>query len=111
MNTEQIIKYLIEEKQYDRIQTERLAPKIDALPEDIREALENWVENGSLESPEYEGMNVEAILKLQPRMKTVTAFLTLDWLRRDPQNALKSLRQPFIQRNWIRKEGNGDVKH
>ena len=98
MTTEQIIQTLVEGKQYDRAQTERLAPKIDALSDDIRKALENWIDTGSTESPEYAGLNVGDIIKLQPRLKTLNAYLTLDWLRRDPQNALKALKQPFIQR-------------
>ena len=55
MKAEKIIKILIEEKNYDKVQTERLAPKIEALPTDIKDALVKWVESGDVSSPEYNG--------------------------------------------------------
>lgn len=97
MTAKEIITKLIEEKNYDRVQTERLEGKIEALSEDIRTALESWLETGSLESPEYSGYTVEKILEKRS-YKEVAAFLMLDWIRRDPDNAIKSLNRPFIRR-------------
>lgn len=97
MTSKEIIEKLINEKGYDRQQTERLEEKIDRLSPDIRASLENWIETGSLESPEYEGYNVEKILKKQP-YKEIGAFIMLDWLKRNPEEALKALNRPVFLR-------------
>ena len=97
MTTENIINILIEEKKYDKVQTERLAPKIDALPEDIRNSLEKWVTSGELLSPEYCGYSVEKILKEKPGMTALAAYLALDWIRKDPQTAIKAILTPVMR--------------
>lgn len=99
MKAEEIIKILVEEKNYDKMQTERLAPKIDAFPDDIRVALENWIETGDESSPEYSGYNVKRILALKPGMTVLSGYLTLDWIRKDPKTAIKAINQPIIKRN------------
>lgn len=98
MKVENIIKTLIEKKNYDKVQTERLAPKIEALPNDIKAALDNWIENDKLSELEYNGYTVEKILKEKPNMTTLAAFLMLDWIRKDPANALKAMKQVVFQR-------------
>ncbi len=97
MNAENIIKLLIEEKNYDKTQTERLAPKIDALPEDIRAALVNWINSGKISSPEYNGYTVEKILKAKPTMTALGAYLALDWIRKDPKTAIKAILTPVMK--------------
>ncbi len=98
MTTQEIIKTLIEDKGYDKVQTERLAPRIDALSPDIRASLENWLTTGELSSPVYADYDVRKILEKQPAYKEIAAYLTLDWLRRDPDAAKKQLNRPFIGR-------------
>ena len=97
MKAEDIIKILIEKKNYDRNQTERLAPKIDALPEDIKNALVKWVKDGTLSSPEYNGYTAEKILKAKPGMTVLGAFLSLDWIRKDPKTAIKAILTPVMK--------------
>lgn len=97
MKTEQIIQTLIENKNYDKIQTERLAPKIEALPADIRAALVKWIESGELSSPEYSGYTVEKILGAKPGMTILAAYLALDWIRKDPQTAIKAILMPVMK--------------
>lgn len=97
MKAEKIIQILIEEKNYDKLQTERLEPKIDALSADIKAALVKWIESGNISSPEYSGYTVGKILKEKPGMTTLAAYLTLDWIRKDPQTAIKAVRTPVIK--------------
>ena len=97
MTTQEIIAVLVEQKGYDKAQTERLAPKIEALPEDIRTALENWVQTGELTSPVYADYDVKKILEKQPAYKEIAAYLTLDWLRRDPAAATAQLNRPVLR--------------
>lgn len=98
MTAERIIQILIEEKNYDRQQTERLATKIDALGDEIRSALVKWVESGEISSPEYHGYTVERILKEKPNMTVLGAFLSLDWIYKDPEKALKAMKKVVFLR-------------
>lgn len=97
MKAEKIIQILIEEKNYDKVQTERLVPKIEALPVDIKDALVKWVESGDVSSPEYNGYTVDKILKAKPGMTTLAAFLALDWIRKDPKTAIKAVLTPVMK--------------
>jgi len=97
MQTENIIKILIEEKNYDKTQTERLAPKIDALSEEIKAALVNWIKSGTISSPEYSGYTVEKIMKEKPTMTELAAYLALDWIRKDPKTAIKAILAPVMR--------------
>ncbi len=97
MTSKEIIRKLIEEKNYDRKQTERLEERIDNLSPEVKTALENWLLTGSLESPEYAGYNVEKILQKQP-YKEIAAFIMLDWLKNKPDEALKALNTPMMKR-------------
>ncbi len=97
MSAENIIKILVEEKKYDKEQTERLEPKIDALPSDIKSALVNWIECGEISSPEYSGYTAEKILEEKPGMTVLAAYLALDWIRNDPKTAIKAIMIPVIK--------------
>lgn len=91
MTIQEIKKALVENKKLDKIQVEKVSEKIEALSPDIREALEKWVETNTITSPIYAGYDVNAILKAQPHLTVLAAFLSLDWLRRDPVAAKKAL--------------------
>lgn len=97
MKAEEIIKILVDEKNYDKTQTERLASKIDALPDEIKCTLVKWVESGKITSPEYSGYTVEKILKEKPGMTTLAAYITLDWIRKDPKTAIKAVATPIMK--------------
>lgn len=97
MNSENIIKLLIEEKNYDKNQTERLSSKIDALPVNIRTSLIAWLEKNEITSPEYSGYTVNKILEAKPEMTVLAAYLALDWVRRDPNNAIKAILTPVMK--------------
>lgn len=91
MTVQEIKKALVENKNLDKVQVERVSGKIEALSPDIREALEKWVETDVIASPEYAGYDVNAILKAQPHLTVLAGFLSLDWLKRDPVAAKRSI--------------------
>lgn len=91
MTIQEIKKALVENKKLDEVQVERVSEKIEALSPDIRKALENWIETDALSSPVYSGHDVNSILKAQPHLNVLGAYLALDWLRRDPAAAKKSI--------------------
>lgn len=98
MTAERIIQILIEEKNYDRQQTERLVTKIDALMPELKAHLIKWVESGKISSPEYHGYTVERILKERPNMTVLGAYLSLDWIRKDPEKAIKAMKRVVFPR-------------
>lgn len=91
MTIQEIKQVLVENKNLDKVQVEKVSAKIEALSPDIREAFEKWVETDAITSPEYAGYDVNAILKAQPHLTVLAAYLSLDWLRRDPVAAKKSI--------------------
>ena len=91
MTINEIKTALVEDKKLDAVQIEKISAKIEALSPDIREALEKWIETDNAVSPEYSGYDVNAIIKAQPHMTVIGAYLALDWVRRDPVAAKRSL--------------------
>ncbi len=91
MTTQEIVKELVENKKLDKVQVERVAGKIEALSPDIREAFEKWIKTDTIASPEYAGHDVNSILKAQPHLTVLAAYLSLDWLRRDPDAAKRAI--------------------
>lgn len=91
MTIQDIMKKLVEDKNLDKVQVERVSEKIEALSPDIREAFENWLETDTVASPEYEGHDVNSIMRAQPHMTVLAAYLSLDWVRRDPVAAKKAI--------------------
>lgn len=91
MTIQDIIEKLVEDKKLDKVQVERVSGKIEALSPDIREAFEKWIDTDVIAGPTYGGYDVNSILKAQPHLTVLAAYLTLDWLRRDPVAAKKSI--------------------
>lgn len=91
MTIQEIIKELVENKKLDKVQVERVSGKIEVLSPDIREAFEKWIKTDTIASPTYAGYDVNSILKAQPHLTVLAAYLSLDWLRRDPIAAKKAL--------------------
>lgn len=81
----------------NNFQTERLVSKIESLPDDIKDSLIKWIKSGTVSSPEYNGYTVEKILEEKPGMTTLAAYLALDWIRKDPQTAIKAVLTPVMK--------------
>lgn len=88
MTIENIINSLVEQKGYDRELLESVADKIEGFSEDIRAAFEKWIETDEITSPEYSCYTVEKILKIDSNMTVLSAYLNLDWVRREPTEAI-----------------------
>lgn len=91
MTIQEMKKILVEDKKLDPIQVDKVSPKIEALDPEIRSALENWLVSDEIKSPVYNGYDVNAIMKAQPHLNVLGAYLCLDWLRRDPVSAKRSI--------------------
>ena len=71
---------------------EQTADKVGRLPYEFSEALEEWADNGKEPDMEIQGYSYARLVK-EYDMRPIGAFLTLDWLRRDPETAVAALRR------------------
>ncbi len=75
---------------YSEENVEEMIEKIVNMDLNLRADLENYLEIGIEPMVEIEGYTVGK-LKEDHSMNEVSAMLTLDWMKKDPQNAKASL--------------------
>ena len=93
MNKEQLRELLIDKYDYKNSQVDSVVDKILAFSPPIADSFQKWLDTGEIDGLEVEGYTVNSILKIRP-MKTVAAFLALDWLAKDPASAKAAFREP-----------------
>jgi hypothetical protein len=64
--------------------------KVESLNEPIHSAINQWWEDNLIPGIAVQGYTVE-LLVAKHAMNPIAAFLTLDWLIREPEKALASL--------------------
>ena len=69
---------------------EKTAEKIEHFQPKVKKAFIGWVASGQESNIEVQGYSF-ARLRQDYGMKAIGAFITLDWLIRDPENATRSL--------------------
>ena len=89
MERKQIIKILKEES-YPEYMIEQTADKIENLENEIKEVFEKWHLDGTFPTIKLEGYSFQDLVD-QFGMKPVGAFITLDWLKREPEKAARAL--------------------
>lgn len=91
MNKE-ILAKLLQEENYPAHLLKTTIAKLNRLQPKVADSFESWLNEGILPNIEIEGYSYR-ILVNEYGMKPVGAFLTLDWLCRDPQKASFSLKK------------------
>lgn len=91
MNRDRIIMTLCAQD-YPDFMLEQTADKIERMDERIKVAFDEWVDNNVIPSIDIEGWNYDKLVK-KFKMRPAAVFLTLDWLTRDPEKAIKSLKR------------------
>lgn len=91
MNNETLTK-LLNEENYPVHMVEGTIAKLKKLQPVVADSFDSWLKQGKLPNIEIEGYTY-SILANDYGMKPVGAFLTLDWLCRDPQKAILSLQK------------------
>lgn len=71
-----------------------MADKIEKSREDIRSAIEDWLTAGEEKSLEIEGVDYKDLIE-KAGMIPIAAYLTLDWVARDPKQAKFSLKAEY----------------
>jgi len=95
MNIEAIKKKILKKfPVYDEKNIEGVSCDIEEMDKDLRMELENFLETGIAPSIELEGYSIER-LKKEFGMNPIGAFLTLDWLKKEPEEAKKSLERGY----------------
>lgn len=89
MERKQIIEILKEEA-YPEYMIEQTSDKMDNLENEIKEAFEKWYRDGTIPTIKLEGYSYQDLVN-QFGMKPVGAFITLDWLKREPEKAARAL--------------------
>lgn len=83
---------LLKEEAYPIHMIEKTVAKLENLQPSIASLFSNWVNTGKIPEESIEGFTY-SILVNDYGMKPVGAFLTLDWLVRDPQRAYNALKR------------------
>ncbi len=70
---------------------ERIATRLVTADEPVKAAFWRWWTTGEIDQQlEVEGYTIERLIK-EKKLPPPTAFSTLTWLQRDPQEALRTL--------------------
>lgn len=77
---------------YPQYMLEQTADKLKNMNSNLKEAFENWANNGTIPTVEVEGWSYNRLIE-KFNMRPVAAFLALDWLIRDPEKASKSFKK------------------
>ena len=89
MERNKIIAVLIKES-YPDYMIEQTASKIENFEPEIKETFELWLLDGTVPKITLEGYTYKELIH-QFGMKPVGAFITLDWLKKEPEKATKAL--------------------
>ena len=89
MERNKIIAVLIKES-YPEFMIEQTVSKIENFEPEIKETFELWLLDGTVPKITLEGYTYKELIH-QFGMKPVGAFITLDWLKKEPEKATKAL--------------------
>jgi hypothetical protein len=92
MERSSVIERLCHEFGYSAQGARLIVDKLDRLDGEILFAFQRWWQDGTLPDYEAEGYTIERLMTGHG-MNPIAAFLTLDWLVREPEKALISLRK------------------
>lgn len=89
MNKDLIIEKL-KEFNYPEQMFGSVVGKIDRFDYDLSYDFDMWLENGKAPSVQYEGYTFNDLTE-EYSFNPINAFITLDWLKREPEEAIKAL--------------------
>lgn len=88
----EILTKLLKEENYPAHMVETTIGKLNRLQPIVAESFKSWLKEGVIPDFEIEGYSYRVLIN-DYGMKPVGAFITLDWLCRDPQKASLSLKR------------------
>ena len=90
MEKEQLMK-ILQEEEYPEFMFEKTIEKILKFNSKIKDSFEQWLKDGYFPAIEVEGYTLTQLM-YEFSMKPVGAFITLDWLIREPKKAKLTLK-------------------
>lgn len=87
-----ILLKLLKEEGYPAHLVDSTIEKIERFQPDIVSAFSSWLSDGKSPSISVAGYSFSDLI-IQYGMKPVGAFITLDWLTRDPEKATNALKR------------------
>jgi hypothetical protein len=94
MNKKELLDILVNEYSYTKQSARVVLDKIKIMDQEIREAFEKYIIHK--EKPEISVSNYSYEQLIQSYdMNPIAAFLTLDWLKREPKAAERLLKKGF----------------
>ena len=91
MNKETLLN-LLKEENYPAHMIENTIAKLEKLQPSVDAMFSTWVNTGKIPTVSIEGYTYSTLVR-DYGMKPVGAFLTLDWLVREPERASASLKR------------------
>ena len=85
-----IIIELLKKQGYHSFMLDKTATKIENLSQPLKEAFSMWVDCGIEPSFSIKGYSYQTLIE-KFDMKPIGAFLTLDWIIREPEKAIDNL--------------------
>jgi len=81
---------LLKEQGYPSFMLEKTADKIENFSQPIKEAFSMWAECGIEPSFSIKDYSYNIFIE-EFKMKPIGAFITLDWIMREPEKAIENL--------------------
>lgn len=103
MNRNDVIARLIDEYNYPTKGAQLVATKLEALTIEVRPYFERWWAGGPIPNLQIERYTVRRLME-EHGMNPIAGFLTLDWLVREPEMALASLKKGHDKINVSRSD-------
>ena len=94
-------KRLIDDFDCKESQVDDIVGKIEKLAPHIAAAFEKWFRTGIVEEIEVEGYSVASLRAIRKNMNVVGAYLTLDFLSREPERAKQALTQQEFENSAV----------
>lgn len=82
---------LLKEQGYPTFMLDKTADKIENLSPLLAEAFDNWAKHGIEASFTIKGYSYSSLIE-KFGMKPIGAFITLDWIMKNPEKAIESLK-------------------
>lgn len=88
----EVIKEILHREGYPEFMIEPTIDKVEKFAEVVAKSFNEWCANNTKPNLEVEGFSFNDLVT-KWGMKPIGAFITLDWLLRDPEKAKNSLRR------------------
>ena len=95
LSEEYLTKILVDNWDYKEKQVEGVVEKLLNMDEKIQRSFQVWLDSGGMpEEPVFTGCNPKNLIETYS-LKPPAIFLLLDWIRREPQDALSALQSEY----------------